>query len=168
MTHPTHELSTGFRVTHVTRTATIRLSAAPEQAFPLFTPIGEKLWSPEWNPQPRYPTSGEPEIGAVFVTEHHGEHQHEPTSVWVIAQYDPAQTLISYARATPGVTAGLITVHCLPGDGETTRAAVTYTLTALAEAGEARLGAFTAAHYREWMGEWETAINGYLAHMRAG
>ncbi len=165
MTHPTHESSAGSHVTHVSRTATIHLSAAPEQAFPLFTPIGEKLWSPEWNPQPRYPTSGEPEVGAVFVTEHHGEHQYEPTSVWVIAQYDPAQTLISYARVTPGVTAGLITVHCQPGDDEATLTNVTYTLTALGEAGEARLGAFTEAHYKQWMVEWETAINACLANM---
>ena len=155
-------VSNQFAAVHAQRTAALRLAAPPAQAFPLFTPIGEKLWTPEWNPQPYYPPSGEPEVGAVFVT----QHQHDPLSVWVIAQYDPAQSLISYARVTPGATAGLIQVQCrAEGDGMTL-ATVTYTLTSLGEAGVQRLAAFTEGHYRHMMAEWEAAINACLE--RAG
>jgi muconolactone delta-isomerase len=34
----------------LTRSATIQLNAGPATVFPLFTPLGERLWVPDWNP----------------------------------------------------------------------------------------------------------------------
>ncbi|HLY32339.1 MAG TPA: SRPBCC family protein [Ktedonobacterales bacterium] len=155
-------MTTPFAATQVIRSETLHLAAPPTQVFPLFTPLGEKAWSPEWQPTMLAPMSGEPAAGTVFIT----EHDQQPIGVWVMTLYAPERGVIGYVRVTPGITAGMIQVECEPDQGETTRATVTYTLTALSEAGNAAMADLTEAHYRHWMASWETAINHYLAHGR--
>jgi hypothetical protein len=80
----------------------------------------------------------------VFVT-------HEQT-VWVIA--DRAPDAMRYARVTPGVHAGTVEVRCEPA-GSTTRAHVTYDLTALGD--DEALDRF-AAGFPAMLAEWERLI----------
>jgi hypothetical protein len=63
---------------------------------------------------------------------------------------------VRYARGTPGVSAGTVTVRCTP-DGEATAAEVTYALTALGEEGERRLE-HLAADYAAFVDGWARAI----------
>jgi uncharacterized membrane protein len=69
---------------------------------------------------------------------------------------------VRYARVTPGVAAGTVTV-ALEADGASgIRAQVTYDLTSLSADGDARLADFDRA-YDAAIAEWETAIAQALA-----
>ena len=147
-----------FTPMHVDSDGTFHLPVAVEQAFPLFTPLGEKHWAEGWNPQFCYPTTGLPEVGAVFLTPHAGE----PATVWVMAHYAPALGQISYARTTPQIAAGTVTVQCAAATANTTVVQVAYRMTALSEAGNAFLTTFAHAHDQHWISAWKEAILQYL------
>jgi hypothetical protein len=57
-----------------------------------------------------------------------------------------------------------VEVRCEPAGGGQTLAHVTYTFTALSPRGNEYLRALSEDEYRRYIGSWETAINGYLAH----
>ena len=129
---------------------TTRVPLAFEEAMRCFTPMGERAWVEGWDPA--FP-AGEPAAGddgdapdTVFIT--HGE------TIWVVAERGEA--LVRYARVTPGVMAGTVTVRCAP-DGEATAAEVTYVLTALGPEGEPRLEAL-ADGFPAYIDGWSRAI----------
>ncbi len=74
-----------FTATRLSRTARIRLNAAPATVFPLFTPLGERLWVAGWDPQLVYPASGEAELHGVFCTP---GHDGQPV-MWTIVGLEP-------------------------------------------------------------------------------
>lgn len=145
----------GFVPAHATRSATIHLHATPDRVFPLFTPEGERLWVPGWSPRYLWPADGAAQAGMTFLTEHEDRE-----TTWMVADFDPARRAI-YTRVTPGLSTVRVEVVCEPhGDG--TAATVRYDYVGLAPAGNASIEQMTEERYREWMGEWERAINAYL------
>jgi hypothetical protein len=152
-----------FQAAHITRSAQIRLAAAPNVTFPLFEPLGERAWVEGWDPQPLFPASGEAMEGAVFLTQHPGE----PATIWSIVVYDPEQHCVAYLRVTPNNRIGRVEVSCTPEGDAATLATVTYTFTALTEAGNVYLAHFTAEHYADYIASWETDINAYLGRASA-
>jgi hypothetical protein len=118
---------------------TLHVDRAPADAIHLFTPEGERLWAPGWNPE--YAS------GTVFTTDHGDED-----TIWLVVDETP--TTRRYARVTPGVKAGTVEVRCEP-DGAHTTAHVTYELTALGP--RAGLDHF-ADHYPAMLAEWERLI----------
>ena len=139
---------------HIICRGEVRVALPVEQAIELFTPEGERAWDSAWDP--RYPAGGADgrAVGTVFLT-HHGDR----TSTWVIV--DSGADAMRYARVTPGVQAGTISVRCRP-DGDGTVATVTYESTALSAAADRELDAF-AAGYADEMAEWERDIAAALA-----
>ncbi len=132
----------------------VRVAGPPDEAVALFTPEGERAWVPGWDPAyPAGESDGEAP-GTVFVT-HAGDH---PTT-WVIVSR--GERIVRYARVTPGVLAGTVTVRCR-AEGEATVATVRYCLTALSDAGAHVLAGF-AAGYRAMMADWERQIAAALA-----
>jgi hypothetical protein len=120
----------------------VHVALPPERAMHLFTPVGERLWAPHWDP--RFPAGEHGDgsaPGTVFLT---GDTH------WVVVDRTPDR--VRYARVTPGARAGTVEVVLRP-DGEGTIADVTYDLTALA-AGE---DLDPAIH------EWEPEIAAALA-----
>ena len=114
----------------------LHVALPPARAAALFTPEGERAWAPGWDPDhPAGPG------GPVFTT-------HAGTTVWV------ALGELRYARVTPGVHAGTVSVRCEP-EADGTRAHVTYDLTALSEAAD--LDGF-AAGFDALMAAWERHI----------
>ena len=117
-------------------TGSIHVALPPERAAALFTPEGERAWARGWAPE--YPAGAG---GPVFTT-------HDGDTVWV------ALGDLRYARVTPGVQAGTVSVR-LAAEGGGTRADVTYDLTALSE--HADLAAF-AAGFDAMLATWERDI----------
>jgi hypothetical protein len=144
---------------HIRRTGTVAVPAPLERSFPLFTPLGERLWAPGWEPRFQFPADGEPCAGATFTTR--GEDGRE--TIWMMADWDPAGHRVRYARVTPGLKTGTVEVVCTPGDRATTVATVTYELTALTPAGDADLATWTEDWYASYLAEWETQIAAALA-----
>jgi hypothetical protein len=126
-------------------THTVRVPAPVERARWYFTPEGERAWAGEhWDPSyPAGPPAGDGSaLGTVFVV--HG-------TVWTVVESAPLR--LRYARVTPDVWAGTVTV-ALSG---ATLAEVAYDLTALSDDGAHRLEHFAAGFEHE-MSAWEPAI----------
>jgi hypothetical protein len=138
----------------------IHVSAAVDRAFPLFEPLGEKLWTHDWEPEMLYPASGVAEVGTVFTT----QHADEPAKIWTIIAYEKEQAHVTYVNVLPNVYTSRIDVRCEPDGTEASRVCVTYTLTALTPHGNEYIEGFTQEHYQTYISSWETAIGSYLLH----
>ena len=129
----------------------IEIGLPPDEAFRLFTPRGEQDWADGWEPRFPVPVPDDTEPGTVFET---GADEHY--LVWLVTGREPGRRM-SYARIAPGEQAGTVTVTLTPS-GAGSAVEVTYQLTALSEAAEARLSEFAdgyPAFLRSWQGEIE-------------
>jgi len=142
-----------FRPVHVERTGTFRVNQPLAQAFPLFSPEGERRWVAGWDPRylhPRDAPSAAP--GTVFQTFHNGEE-----TEWLVLRYSEADGVAEYVRITPGSRMGLVTVRAA-ARACGTDVEVTYRLTSLSDAGTRTLEAMTEESYAAMLGEWERLI----------
>ena len=151
---------TKFSAKRVTRTHTIELAAPAQRVFPLFEPIGEKLWAEGWDPHMLYPASGATQEGSVFTTQGHDSS----TTIWTVIHFDPEKFQITYLRVTPDSNVVKVEIHCVGSQAETAQARITYTFTALTEKGNQYVDQFTEAHYSHWIEFWGMAINHFLKH----
>lgn len=108
-----------------------------DQALMLFTPAGEALWVDGWAPRYIHPAEGRTEAGMVFSTGAGDETTH-----WLLADFDRAAHRSRYVRCTPASRMTVVEVQCRAIDPARTEAGVSYTLTALNDAGEAAIAAF--------------------------
>ena len=76
----------------------------PDQAFRPFTPCGEQDWVPQWTPHFPAGAVDDTAPGIVFETHVHGQ-----TTTWVVVDSTSGRR-IRYARMTPQVDAGTVTV----------------------------------------------------------
>ena len=137
----------------MTRSASIvvHVHAPPDVAFPLFDPVNETKWDPEWKPV----LLGERvEEGLVFLVDDGGKK-----STWLIDRYDPDTRTVAYVVVTPSMLTR-IRIQVVP-DGPQSVATVAYTRTALDEDGVKMVEHF-AVHFPSQAPHWEGAINGYL------
>jgi len=131
------------------------LGAPPAAAFVAFTPRGEQGWAPGWRPVFHGPADDDSAPGTVFEVPHEGR-----TSVWIVVDREfPVR--VRYARSTPGVSAGTVTVRLRP-EGSGSRVDVTYRMTALSAVGDTRLAA-QAADPEASPTLWRDAVEGFLA-----
>ena len=137
------------------RTGTVRVLAAPGDALPLFTPLGEKAWSPGWDPRLVYPGGdGAPERDQVFTV----SHPHGGEAVWVVDAFDPGANRIEYLYVLPEHVVCRITVRCDPDGAGATRATVIYTMTGLSDAGNRIVDELTPETFARRMAHWEERI----------
>jgi hypothetical protein len=136
------------------RSFTIHLDAPPAVVFPLFGPVAEREWSPEWTPRMIFPSDGsEPARGAVFSTsDEHGEQ------TWVLTAYDRQLGEIAYCIFAPGLVVSEIEIHLRQEGKAQTSAEVLYRHTALSPGGDL-LVARLAEHHAAMGPHWERAIN---------
>ena len=147
--------STAMATTPQSQTRTFHLDAPCSRAFALFTPLGERAWAPGWEPEL---LSGEQGRGSVFRT-----HAHGAETLWIVADYRPAEGRVSYARLKQGSNFGLVDVECRNAAGGSD-VTVRYTLTGVTPEGEAFVREFLAdAHYDAFMREWQDAIGKALS-----
>ncbi|HZO92516.1 MAG TPA: hypothetical protein VFB22_02010 [Candidatus Baltobacteraceae bacterium] len=141
----------------VTKSAsiTLHLHAGADAAFPLFDPVNETKWDPDWKPRFLGDAIGE---GLAFVVAD-GDRR----STWLIDRYDARARTIAYVVFAPS-TLTRIHIDVLP-DGDRSIATVTYTRTALDDAGVEAVEHFVA-QFPAQAPHWESAINGYLDSTR--
>jgi hypothetical protein len=132
-------------------TGRIRVPRTGEEAFRLFTPVGERLWSPEWDPQFMAPVEDDSAPGTVWRVSHGDE-----PAVWIACRREPWR-LLQYARVIPSRNAGTVTVSLEPLGTESV-VRVEYHLTALSDDGCELLDHF-AASYDDFLASWERAIS---------
>lgn len=135
-------------------TGRISVPLPPNEAFRLFTPRGEQDWAHGWHPHFPAPTPDDTEPGTVFETNAHEQH-----TIWLVTDRQPGKR-IAYARVTPDVQAGTVTV-VLTADGQHSDVEVTYHLTALTSLASEKLADF-AAGYPDYLRSWQDAITALL------
>ena len=137
----------------IARNGSFELDMTPEEALPLFTAPGEKLWIPIWNP---IILNGDGfEKGTVFVTTNHGH-----TTYWLVTDYDTDAKHAQYVRVTPEANTGTVDVSITSNGKGGTTVHVAYQLTALSPAGNENLKeSFSESNYAAMMEDWRTMIN---------
>jgi hypothetical protein len=148
-----HTDFSNFDAVTVKRSGTFELDFSPDDAFPLFTAPGERLWATRWEP---FILNGDGyEVGTIWVTEGYGF-----TDYWYVADYDTETRYAQYVRVTPRDTAATIDVSLTSNGKDGTNVHITYQLTALSEWGNERLAEqFSEDKYAEMMVHWQTLIN---------
>ena len=142
-----------FDALTITRTGSFELDMTPEEALPLFTAPGEKLWIPIWDP---VVLNGDGyEKGTVFVTNNHGH-----TTYWLVTDYDTDAKHAQYVRVTPDADTGTVDVSITSNRKGGATVNVAYQLTALSPAGNENLKeSFSESNYAEMMEDWRSMIN---------
>ena len=146
----------------VTRTMSLDLPAGADAAFPLFGPVRESEWSPDWAPEFVTPVPGaQSPDGAVFTT-----GAKETPAVWLMTDYDPARRIVRYVNVRPGRLVTQIWIEVSSASPGSSRADVTYRCTLLGPEGRDSLAHFTGA-FPDFKEHWEKAIRAALAHGKA-
>ena len=138
----------------VRATIVLRLNAAADRAFPMFDPVNETRWSPDWHPT--LLGDGHVAAGLVFTTI--DEHGRTP---WLLDRYDARAREIRYVITRPA-TLTTIDIAVIPDGARASVATVTYTRTAL-EAGAVDSVRAFAHDFPSQGPHWESAINAALA-----
>ncbi|SNR28362.1 SRPBCC family protein [Actinomadura mexicana] len=131
-------------------TGRLTVALPPDEAFHLFTAQGERRWVPHWEPSFPAPAADDTEPGTVFQT-----LDRDQTTTWIVVEATPGRRIL-YARVTPGVSAGTVSV-VLDEAGDQSNVTVTYELTALSSGGAAHLRRF-ADGYPAFLAGWQDAI----------
>ncbi|GLX23309.1 MULTISPECIES: SRPBCC family protein [Streptomyces] len=135
--------------------AALTVPLPPEAAFRLFTARGERDWVPGWDPVFPVETPDDTEPGTVWLTS-----SDEEDTTWLVAARDFPHS-VSYARITPGVRAGTVTVDLSATEaGSVVR--VTYDMTPLTPAAAEALDEF-AAGFPSFIDSWAELIAAHLA-----
>ncbi len=138
---------------HIERSGTLRVNLPLAQAFPFFSPEGERRWIAGWDPKYLHPSGVPSEApGTVFETHHNNEH-----TQWLVLRFSAADGVADYVRITPGSRIGLVTVRATERDGATD-VEVRYSMTSLADAGMRALETFTEEAYAAMLRDWEALI----------
>jgi hypothetical protein len=134
---------------------TIGLNGSVADVTPLFGPVREAEWAPDWSPRFIHPTQALQREGAVFTT----TSADSKDRLWLLTTYDPRNGRVEYVVMTPALMASEIKIRVLPDGEHHSKATITYRRSALAPEGNgevAKLGAHWAEQQRI---HWETAIN---------
>ena len=133
------------------------IRATPEAVFPLLCPVRERDWEPGWNPDWVISNSGVAEKNCIFQT------AAEPSpAIWVITLHDPQNHRVEMIKVTPGHTVGKLEISLIEDGNGGTQARVAYEFTSLGPAGDLFMQEFTGDWYKQFMRQWEEAMNHYL------
>ena len=130
------------------------LSMPPDLAFPYFSPIGEKVWAPGWDPELLHPPGVEWAAGLVFRTKsEHGE------ATWVVTALDREHHAVEYHKLEPDRAVTKVSVTCRARGAHETDVQVTYFLVGLSEIGNQVVQSMTPESYEERMKNWQRWIH---------
>src|SRR5215471_8470584 len=136
-----------------TRSFTFDLPAAVADATPLFGPVREREWSPEWAPRFLHPADPAQRVGAVFTTTGHGG-----TRLWVLTTYDPVAGRVAYVVNDPDFLITEIEISVIPAGDRASRVTVTYRRSALTSRANEQVEALTPEWAVEQARHWSAAI----------
>lgn len=138
---------------HLHASHRIAVEASVDQAFLYFTPAGEELWVDGWQPNYLNPPDGRTQAGMVFTT-----GQGDDRTIWTMVDFDRLAHHARYVRCTPASRTGTVDVRCTAAGADRTEVQVSYTLTALTDAGERVLEAFEGDRFATMIDGWAREI----------
>jgi len=145
-----------------TQSFTISLNGPLADVTPLFGPVREAEWAPEWSPHFIHPAHAAQEEGVVFTT----TSGHSKDRLWLLTAYDVREGRVEYVVVTPALTASEIKIRVVPDGEEHCKATISYRRSALTPEGNEEVAKLDADWAKEQRIHWEKAINGTLAKER--
>ncbi len=146
-----------------TQSFTIGLNGSVADVTPLFGPVREAEWAPDWSPRFIHPAQGAQCEGVVFTT----TSGHGKGRLWLLTTYDVRNGRVEYVVMTPALTANEIKIRVVPDGEQHCKATVTYRRSALVPEGNEEIAKLDAHWAEEQRVHWETAINEALAKGRS-
>lgn len=143
----------------ISRTTEFIANASITQVFPLFGPIEEMNWDPDWKPEIIYSEHSIPEERMMFTSP--SRFDDERDYVWIITRFDPEKRIIEYCISSQH-RVWFIDVQCIEENEHATRVRVKYTYTSLTERGAELNIASLESMFKEDLADWARAINSYL------
>ena len=134
---------------------TIGLNGPVADVTPLFGPVREAEWAPDWSPRFIHPAQGVQREGVVFTTTS-GDGRDR---LWLLTTYDLRNGRVEYVVVTPAFTFSEIKIRVLSDGERHSRATITYRRSALAQAGNTEVAKLDAHWAEQQRIHWETAIN---------
>ena len=150
--------STEFKAKRTIRSYIQTINAEPATVHSLICPVREAEWLDGWDYDLIFSNSGLAEPGCVFTTSSAGEKD----TIWLITRRDDQHCETEFARITPESRAAHLTISIQDGGKHTSRVHITYTITALTEAGNTFIENFTRENFENDMKFWEATMNHYL------
>ena len=93
-----------------TQSFTIILNGSVSEVTPLFGPVREAEWAPDWSPRFIHPVQGVQREGVVFTTSP-GDGRDR---LWLLTTYDVRNGRVEYVVVTPAFTANEIKIRVVP------------------------------------------------------
>jgi hypothetical protein len=145
-----------------TQSFTIALNGSVAGVTPLFGPVREAEWAPDWSPRFIHPAQGVQREGVVFTT----TSGNGSDRLWLLTTYDVDSGRVDYVVMTPAFTASEIKIRVVPDGEHHCKASITYRRSALAPEGNEDVAKLNAHWAEEQRTHWQTAINETLAKGR--
>jgi hypothetical protein len=141
---------------------TIELNGSVADVTPLFGPVHEAEWAPDWSPRFIHPAQAVQREGVVFTTTS-GDGRDR---LWLLTTYDLRNGRVEYVVITPALTASEIKIRVLSDGERHSRATIMYRRSALAPEGNTEVAKLDARWAEQQRIHWETAINEVLTKGR--
>jgi hypothetical protein len=138
---------------------TIGLNGSVADVTPLFGPVREAEWAPDWSPRFIHSAQGVQREGMVFTTPS-GDGRDR---LWLLTTYDLRNGKVEYVVITPAFTATEIKIRVLSDGERHSRATITYRRSALAPDGNTEVAKLDTHWAEQQRIHWEAAINEALA-----
>jgi len=145
-----------------TKSFTIALNGSVADVTPLFGPVREAEWAPDWSPRFIHPAEGVQREGVVFTT----ASSDGKDRVWLLTTYDVGNGRVEYVVVTLAFTANEIKIRVVADGEQRCKATITYRRSALTPEGNEEVAKLDAQWAEEQRIHWEQAINEALAKRR--
>jgi hypothetical protein len=142
-----------------TQSFTIELNGSVADVTPLFGPVREAEWAPDWSPRFIHPAQGVQREGVVFATTNGPGKER----LWLLTTYDARNGRVDYVVMIPAFTANEIRIRVVPDGEQHCKATITYRRSALAPEGNEEVAKLDAHWAEEQRIHWQAAINEALA-----
>jgi hypothetical protein len=138
---------------------TIGLNGSVADVTPLFGPVREAEWAPDWSPRFIHPAQGAQREGVVFTT----TSGRGKDRLWLLTRYDVKQGRVDYVVITPAFSTNEIKIRVVPNGEQQCKATITYRRSALTPEANDEVAKLDSHWAEQQRIHWETAINEVLA-----
>jgi len=136
----------------------LRVAAAVDEAFELFSPRGERAWVPGWEPELVHPPGASWAAGQIFRT-----RGKRGDAIWVVTALDRSRHEAEYYRVEAERYVARVRVACEARGPARTEVRVSYLYVGLSPTGNEDIATMSAEDYEERMRHWEGWIREYLS-----
>lgn len=135
------------------------LDGSAEEVFRLLCPVREAEWIAGWDPLVVFSESGVAESDCVFITPHESGRK----AVWIYDEHEPEELRLGLIKVTPELLLTRVRIQVREAGEGRSFAEISYTHTALGDAGQSIVDSLDAEQWQRFMERWESAMNHYLA-----